>query len=208
MKLEDLVPRVSLKAPDVPKFVAVLALREAAIEFCERTDVYASPMEPLVIRPGTSEYDITVGVGVQMNHVMRVYRKQDDGRLLPLDPVPLPRLYELQNSGKPQFYSQSDSDTLLLAPIPTERETLYILYSVKPSSTANSIPDFVAKENTEALVNGAAYRLQAQTRMPWSDPKAAADSYAAFQREIARVSKKVRHGYVGGEQRVIPRAFV
>lgn len=208
MKFVDLIPLVAVKAPGVPNFIAEAALREAAIDFCVRTDAYQAPLEPLAVVPGISEYDITTATGTLLNHVVALYRKGDDGKYVPLKPKTLRYIYEYQGAGRANFYSQTDSDSLIVAPTPAERETLYLLYTVKPTATSTSIPDSIARENTEALVNGAAYRLQIQTRMPWSDPKSAAINQEMFLKSVSTVAKSVRSGYVGGEVKVQMRAFV
>lgn len=208
MKFNDLIPQVAAKAPGVPNFAAEIALRDAAIEFCVRTDAYLMPLEAFPIAAGVAEYDLTPPSGTLINHVLAVYRRNTSGVNEPLTPAPLALLYQLPAGDKPQFYSQTDADTLVFAPSPKAKETLYILYSVKPSNTATSIPDVIAKENTETLVSGAAYRLQIQSRMPWSDPKMAAVNKAEFDASVSKMAKRTLQGYVGGDLRVTPRAFV
>lgn len=208
MKFSDLIPRVAAEAPGVPNFVAEQELRNAAIEFCLKTDAYLKPLSEFPVEAGVAEYDLMPDSGTLINHVLRVYRAGSNGARELLEPAPLPLLYTMQTAGKPKFYAQTDADSLVFAPIPKEAETLYVLYSLKPSDKATSIPDVIAKETVETLVHGAVYRLQIQSRMPWADPKMAAVNRAMFDASVAQMAKRVRQGYVGGELRVTARAFV
>ena len=95
-----------------------------------------------------------------------------------------------------------------VAPFPSAKETLKVLYSVKPTSTSTTIPDTIGKEYREPLVHGAVYRLQMMSDQPWSNMGAAQANKSLFDQRTAQVMREVRYGYGGGSLTVKSRAFI
>lgn len=196
MRLDDLAADVLLAAPNCPRFAVVRALRDAAIELCVKTDIWTSEVEDLIVVPGVSEYDLTAPTGAVVNHVMDVLRTVGTVRYR-LAKVTQQRILGVAGTGIPSAYAQTDSDTLLLAPAPETAETLKVLFSLRPSKTTENIPDAVAKENTEALVYGAAYRLLQQPGTSWYNPGLSAEFYRKWKSCLGMVMRKVKFGYSG-----------
>ena len=206
MKYLDIAEYVRTEAHGAPDFVIERATRESAIEFCVKTDAYRLEPETVQIIAGVDEYDLTIPSGTELNHIIDIYRNREL-----LKPVSYSRLLEVQGDGsqraKPRYYSQRDNEVFYVGPIPNAKETLKVLYSVKPTSISNSIPDTIGKEFREPIVHGAVYRLQMMSDQPWSNMGAAQANKALCDQRTAQIVREVRYGYGGGALTVKSRAF-
>lgn len=207
MKYLDIAEYVRTEAHGAPDFIVERAIREAAIEFCIKTDVYRLEPENIQIIPNIDEYDLTIPSGTEMNHIIDIYRNRET-----LRPVSYSRLLEVQGDGsqkgKPRYYAQRDNTVFFVAPVPSAKETLKVLYSVKPTSTSTTIPDTIGKEYREPLVHGAIYRLQMMSDQPWSNMGAAQSNKSLFDQRTSQIMREVRYGYGGGSLTVKSRAFI
>lgn len=210
MKYTDLANKVLLEVPGCPVFSIAQCLKDAAIEFCIKTDIWIQPLEDAIVPAGTNELDLSPPAGAEINHVLGLYRNRDTAsspsyeRLSPVTPVDI-----IMSAGRGpiRVYTMNDSDTITVAPTPEVSETLNVLYSLKPSQSSTSIPDFIANENSETLIKGALYRLQIQPQKVWSDPDRANTNKVLFDRALGIAIRKSKHGYAGGPLTVAPRAF-
>lgn len=207
MKYLDIAEYVRTEAHGAPDFLVERAIRESVIDFCTKTDVYRLEPEDIQIISGIDEYDLSIPTGTELNHIIDVYRNRQT-----LKPVSYTRLLEIRGNGTqkgtPQYYSQRDNTVFYVAPVPLNKETLKVLYSVKPTSTSTSIPDTIGKEYREYLVHGAVYRLQMMSDQPWSNMQGAQANKALFDQSCGVVMRQVRYGYGGGSLTVKSRAFI
>ena len=207
MKYLDIAEYVRTEAHGAPDFIVERAIREAAIEFCIKTDAYRLEPELVQIVVGIDEYDLTIPSGTELNHIIDVYRNRET-----LSPVSYSRLLEVQGNGtqrgKPKYYAQRDNTVFYVGPVPSEKETLKVLYSVKPTSISTSIPDTIGREYREPLVHGAIYRLQMMSDQPWTNMGAAQSNKGLFDQRTSQIMREVRYGYGGGALTVKSRAFI
>lgn len=207
MKYLDIAEYVRTEAHGAPDFVIERAIRESAIEFCVKTDAYRLEPETVQIIAGIDEYDLTIPNGTELNHIIDIYRNRET-----LRPVSYSRLLEVQGDGtqkaKPRYYAQRDNTVFYVAPVPSEKESLKVLYSVKPTSSSTTIPDTIGLEYREAIVHGAIFRLQMMSDQPWSNMGAAQSNKGLFDQRTAQVVREVRYGYGGGALTVKSRAFI
>jgi hypothetical protein len=207
MKFLDIADYIRSEASGAPDFVIERAVRDAAIDFCIQTDVYRLEPEDIQVIAGIDEYDLSIPIGTELNHIIDIYRNREA-----LRPVSYSRLLEVTGDGTqkgaPKYYSQRDNTVFYLSPVPNKAETLKVLYSVKPSPASTSIPDTIGREYREAFVHGALYRLQMMSGQPWSDLGSAQSNKTLFDRQSAKVMREVRYGYGGGALTVKSRAFI
>ncbi len=207
MRYLEIAEFVRPEAHGAPDFLVERALRDSAIDFCVKTDIYRLEPEDFLVIPSITEYELSIPVGTELNHIVDIYRNKQT-----LQPVSYTRLLEITgdgtSKGKPNYYSQRDNTQFYLALTPNERETLKALYSLKPSPSSSSIPDTIGEEYKEPLVHGAIYRLQMMTNQPWSNMGAAQSNKALFDQRVGQVTREVKYGYSGGSLTVKSRAFI
>ena len=141
IKYTDLAYLVQSELPGCPLFVIERAMRETAIDFFTKTDIHIQELEEVFTVSGEKEYDLSAPQGSDINHVVDVFRNQNtsNSSYSPLTAVTITEYYQKQGSGTPQYYTMTDNDTILFAPTPSAQETLYVLYSLKPSQTSTSL---------------------------------------------------------------------
>lgn len=206
MNFETLADKCLPSVPNCPRFVIIKALREAAIEMCEVSDIWVAEVEDLLVTANISDYDLSPPTGAVINHVLDIYRTNGNSRWA-LAKTTQQNILTSASTGTPSAYAMTDSNTIQFAPTPSDTATLKVLYSLKPSNTATSIPDFVAKENEDALMYGATYRLLSMPSTSWSNPPMAAEHYRRWRSALGRIVRKVKFGYSGAPLTVTNPGF-
>lgn len=207
MKFSAFATFVRPEAPGAPDFLIERSVRETAIDFCRRTGVYIPEPENITIIKGINEYDVTVPAGTELNYITDVFADQ-----IKLQPVSYNRLLEKlgdeTEQGTPMYYAQRDNTNFYVAPIPSGADTFRVLYTLKPTATASSLPDSVAKEHQETLIQGSLYRLQMMPNQPFTNPGSAANNKILYEREVGRTVRQVKYGFSGGALKVRYREFI
>ena len=207
MKFSDFNMFIRPEVQGCPDFLIERSVRDSAIDFCSRTDVYMIEPESLIIIAGVNEYAVTLPTGTELNHIIDIYNDKK-----PLKPVSYTelemRLGDETERGTPHYYSQRDNTDIYLAPIPDSAETFKVVYSLKPTATSTSIPDTIGRENREAITHGALYRLQMMSGQPFSNVGAAQMNNQLFEKSIGRAARQVKYGFAGGTLTCKPRLFI
>lgn len=207
MKFLDFAPFIRPEVQGCPDFLLERAVRDAATDFCRRTDVYLAEPEYIQISAGVNEYSVTIPTGTELNHIVDIYNNN-----IALSPVSftelLKRLGDEDTRGNPKYYAQRDNTDFYLAPIPADKDTLRVLYSLKPTSSSTSIPDTIGKEYREIISHGALFRLQMMAGQPFSNPNFGAINRDLFEKEVGRTIRQSKYGFSGGSLTCKPRGFI
>jgi len=207
VKFTDFAPFIRPEVQGCPDFLLERAVRDAATDFCRRTDVYLAEPEYIQISAGVNEYTVTIPSGTELNHIVDIYSDH-----IALNPVSftelLKRLGDENTRGTSKFYAQRDNKDFYLAPIPAEKDTLRVLYSLKPTSSSTSIPDTIGKEYREIISHGALFRLQMMAGQPFSNPNFGAINRDLFEKEVGRTIRQSKYGFSGGSLTCKPRGFI
>ena len=116
-------------------------------------------------------------------------------------------IFNVYGKGKVQYYTQKDQETILVAPTPEATETLYALYSLKPTQSSTTIPNIIANEYQETIVHGALYRLQMMKDCPWTDLQSADLNKRMYDKGEALAVRKTKYGNVGANLTVKYQEF-
>lgn len=206
MKYSDLFVYVLSEVPGCPEFTAERAIRDACIDFCARTDIYRAEVQTLIVSAGITEYTLDAPTGTEPNHVKNVLRQGKPLKAITYEDA----IMNIEQSERsfPQYYSQYDNATLLLGPKPESRETLKVLFSLKPTQSSTSIPDTIGLEWREALISGALFRLQMMSGQPWANGGAANANAQIYERAVVSAIRQNKYGHGGAALTVTPREFI
>ena len=207
MKYSDLNVYVRPEAQGAPDFIIERAVRDSAIDFCSRSDIYMPEPEFMTVIAGVNEYAVSLPSGTELNHIIDIFKNTTALKPTSYSEL-LHRLGDENTKGSPQYYAQRDNTDFYLAPIPAAAATIRVMYSVKPTSTSSSIPDTVGKEHKELIAHGALYRLQMMSSQSWSNPNAAGVNKQLFERSVGRVIRQVKYGFSGGSLTAKSREFI
>ena len=206
MKYSDFFLYVIPEVPGCPEFVAERAIREAAIDFCMKTDLYIAEPEKLQIAANVSDYDLPAPTGAEPNHVLALLR--EGVKLEPKRYTDAFMLSAMATPAPPSYFAQRDNTSLMVGPKPKDSEQLDLLMSLKPSATSTSMPDTVGYENREVISAGALYRLQVMAGQPWTNGNAAGVNKAIYDRGIAAAMRQSHYGFSGASLTVQTREFI
>jgi hypothetical protein len=197
----DVLPYV----PGVPEFVALNAVRNACIEFCEKTNYWQVDYDNIQNQgldsvASQSIYPITLPTDQELSLLMQVWY---NGVLLtPKDPDTLTRLFRWcdwrQFQGQPEFYLRTQEPNLQLIPTPTismpGEGWITFRASIKPTRASTTINSEIQEHFTEAIGLGARARLHMTLNQPYSDAKTATDCARLFKQKIGQTRIRVNQG--------------
>ncbi len=207
MKYADFSIFIRPEVQGCPDYMIERAVRDSAVDFCTRTDVYVAEPEFVTIVQNVNEYDLSIDEGSELNHILDIF--DNTTKLKPVSySVLLGALGNESTTGTPQYYAQRDNTQFYLAPIPSTSSSYRVLYSLKPSSTSTSIPDTIGKEYREAISHGALFRLQMMAGQPFGNLSLAGTNRDLFEKSIGRTIRQVKYGFSGGSLTAKSREFI
>lgn len=195
--IDDFLPSIRPYAPGVADPTAYFAIRQAAIEFCERTrlwrfddefSVVGDDCEALLTPPSSvvHEIDAVWFNGVKLRHVT-------PGKLDEL--LPTWRAGQNRPTGQPSYVTQTEPNTIVLAPFGTG--TVKLSLFLKPSPNAGEFPDFIVDQHRETIAFGALSRILLIPNQSFTDAQMAAVFGQTFQ---SRVDSKSAAGIIGQQR--------
>jgi hypothetical protein len=164
------LPEVMLDVPGCPDSVAINAVKQAAIEFCNQSRIWREQLTDLSTAQGTPDYSL-VGLVPADSEVLAVHKVQHDDLSKPLSTIAKQHLdrYRLTSTEeKPYYFNGDDPMTLRLYPTPDAVYTLLVWASLKPTRASTEGPEFLYNNWLEPIAHGAKARLKAMSR-PWAD---------------------------------------
>ena len=201
LSLENLLPRLIPQVPGCPNPPAIQALRDAAIEFCERSRVLRVTMDPVLTHAGTAEYDLDLPPGTELSMLVAVWV---GGRPVPLLAEP----YRAPLAGGFGASPGTDPGTLRLTPAPAEGGVpIVVRAAVRPTFSATSVPRELEVWH-DALVAGAVGRLAVIPGQPFTSPTMAVYAAQVFAAALSRARVEAVRDRTPGDLRVSARPFV
>lgn len=178
------------------------AIREATIEFFERSGVLVHQPTDIPVVAGTSTYELTPPAGYA---VMRVDELMfGEQRLFPVSNSELSQMYTswLTIDGTPQHYLQETTTSVRLIPRPdpalTFTDALTARLVLAPSRAATGFAeDWVFEKWATDIAAGAVALLLRQGGKPWTDLQRAVGFGDAFRRGWADARSSADRGKAG-----------
>jgi len=193
--MTEWTPLVQVEVQNVPYLLMVDAIRQSAIEFCERTRVWRyelTPFDTTVDQAGdpVSEYTLTVA---SESRVTAIESLTYDGR--PLIEQGMDWLDENDpgwrtKTGSPYQYVLRDNGKILLDRLPPEGVEMAGTVALKPTQTGTAVGDVVFNDYREAITAGALERLRMMADKPWSNPNDAQYARATFDRIVTDATSR------------------
>lgn len=195
---DQFLPRVLQYVPDASEFIAIDAIRQACIEFCERTYYWQYQSPSLNVVNGQSQYVIPTPADTKFVGPVQVYF--NTLLLIPKSPDELADIYRMgswnQLQGSPQYVTRIIKPELTLVPIPyvTQPATLYVRTALAPTQDSNEVDSEIYEQWAEAIAWGARARLLAQPRQDYTDKAGAIEAAKMFNYHINRARIQMNKG--------------
>lgn len=160
-----------LIAPDLPgcSFAAMdIALRQAAIAFCEQSLAWKYTHPDISVVAATATYPFVPPTQAVVHAI--TYAEFDGTAIdcktgetnIPID--------DWRNTTGTPEYVLGGATELTLVPTPDVAGTLSLEVALKPSPTGTGIDDDIFNEYREAIIHGALARLMMSPKKPYSSP--------------------------------------
>lgn len=190
-------------APAGPEPLAIRALRESAIEFCEITHGWQYSPLAMDVVAGQATYTPVLPAAPLSSRVSVFRSVRFRGR--PLSPAPWTALEEGDEdwgtaTGPVSHYTTANagqSVVLVAVPEVSEAGALRVRLALVPDRGALEVPDFLFADHEDAIANGAKFRL-----LQASDVRLSLVYRQRFLSEASRIANTVSQGRTGMALRV------
>ncbi len=207
--LDSLLPELRPWAPGVSDQAAYKGLRGAAIELCERTRLWKWESTIAVLSTDPSTFTVALPTGAALHDVeVAMY----DGReLTPMAARDVDEKFHGWSTGDlgtglPEVLTQVVQDTLTLVPAPSADGSLYLRLRLKPSQSAQILPDFM-REYAECLGWGALGRILTVPGQSFSNPDLATFYTQRFIMKLDALATKGTKGQQAARKRTRPSYY-
>jgi len=186
--IDAFLPGILPFAPGCATPTAYFGIRQAAIEFCERTRLWRSEDS---FQVEVDDCDaILAPFGAVVHEIERVLFNGQ-----PLEPKTTQWLDQNQNgwrtnllTGTPHYVSQVAPDTLTIVPKMAGNLSLYLW--LKPSQDATELPDFIEQQYRETIAMGALHRILLIPNQSFTNIEMAGAYGQLFQKRLDGLSVK------------------
>ncbi len=192
--------------PDLPQAPLPMVdhyLRNAAIEFCERSKCNVVRLTDLDSVADQMTYALTLAANTELVEIKSVRYLGE--KLDPAAPVFLEGKFDDWESeiGTPEYYTQADSLNVMLVPAPDGANVagIRIRAATKPGSAATGVEDWLFSEYRLAICAGAKAKMMAELNKPWSNPDLVALNQGIFDGAIDAATGRATDGMVKSRPR-------
>ena len=201
---EDFFPNILPEVPGVAEMVAENAVRNAVIEFCEKSLVLTRDHDPITLKAGVVDYDLEPTKGYIVVKVMKAWLENNELTPLAPDFVREASVYNRlfssyeANSDRPRAYLQKDERSISVWGVPDQdyANGLTLRVALKPSRAAESVESVLLEDYAETIASGALYRLMMSAGKPYTNNEMAAVHKGLFQQGINVARQRATHGQV------------
>ena len=198
--LSSLYPDVLPYVPGCPDPMLDQEIRRAAIEFFRRSRAWMAWLDPIVVSSAIQEYDLDLPANAQ---VFRIEAASLNGREYPVSGLRALTADPSYDNAEQAAAVSLDRLSVVLTQALGDGDRLQIRAALTLSKTALSLDDALFDQHSDAIVEGAKYRLM---RVPGvlHKPQEAQEARGNFEAAIAAAS----HSAWRGHTNATPRARV
>lgn len=192
------LPEVLPYVRDCPEFVAINAIRNACIEFCEKSTWWRTSLDPITLVADQSEYDLDVEVGSAIAAIISAHLGQQPLKLGTEELLVETIGPDWRTRGGPVRYvvHDADFDTIRVALVPTfvPEETLRLHVALRPIKSSVRVPKELYERWSETIGFGARARLHDTPGQPYSNPEAAREYRKWFESGYGNATIQANRG--------------
>jgi hypothetical protein len=210
---EAFYPEITPFFAGIPEIVITNAIRNACIEFCDRSDwLLYTPIKQDIIA-NQAVYDLTLDVPTDTT-VARVQSAWIyDLPLIPKTEDELRQIYNFdwrQQVGRPMYYTQYDPNNITLVPIPTvaTSQTLALLLVLRPTRASTTVDDTIYERWLDVIAAGAKSRLYEIPGVQSENLQLAGSYKAIFNAGVDKAIAERTRGLTRRAMRVRPPKLV
>ena len=172
--------------PNCPVFVVERAVREAAIEFFERSMAYPVIQDAASLPANVETFDIELPATTRLVTYGVVRYDSQELKGIHRDDIDRSHRDWTSIKGTPSNYVYNDEGSIRLYPFPDTASTkkLYVRFYVTPTRSSVDIPDILGERYYDAILYGARHRLARMPGTTWTNPSMAASYLQMFEQKV------------------------
>lgn len=200
---ESFLSRVMPHVIGAPEPLALQAISDATIEFCEKSLILQRDHDPVTVIANVVDYDLEPPTGYLVVKVMRAWL--DNIKLNPAAPDFVAdagvynRLYSSYSAGPstPRAYVQKDPRSISLWPVADKKYAngLTMRVALKPTRAAETVEDEIYEDYVETIAAGAISRLMLSPEKPYTNEKLAIYYGGKFTQGLNVARSRALHGH-------------
>ena len=189
------LPYVQVNVPDCPRALIIEAVRQKAIEFCQKSLFLRQDLDGFYTVANDKEYDIPTPVDTTIAQLLML--KVNKRELEPKTQDDLEEIYQewRDQSGEPSYFFLKNTNTAILVPKPMGVYPVRILVALKPTQAAQGVDESIFEEYKDAIKHGALAYLMLMAEKTWSNPNMSAFYQSQFDAEIQESKMRAEQGY-------------
>lgn len=196
---EQFLPEVLQFVPDVADIIAVNAIRNACIEFCERTRYLQIDIPYIPLVNGKASYPIVTPESTKF--VLPEVTYYNDVLLIPKSSDELATIYRMadwrQVKANPAYITRLIMPEIVVVPYPvTVNSTDYLRcrVSIAPTRDSTEVDSEIYEQFLEIISFGARSRLYGTPKQAYYDKGAADQYYRMFKYGISEARTRIEKG--------------
>lgn len=197
----------------VPVDALKIAVRKACIQFCEKTLLWTYTLDPITIEEDTADYTLTIPAALYAEIICTDNVKyksdgEDDDQYRRLPPISealsdlgldvgASDAWKYETASEPTYHWMDLVDKQLhVWPIPEDEseDGLLVKLCLKPNSTTDTVADFLRRDFTDEIQQGALAYLYGRKNTPWYDPNEQQRQQVFFEYGCNKAKTKVLSG--------------
>lgn len=212
VNLDVFLSRLLPSVPGCSEPLALQALRDTAIDFCDKTHVVRVVTAASALVAGQLNYQVGVPASQRLARIHKAWLGDTELAYAPPTLVSALRAYRDTTAPagqRPRFFRESATGEVAVFPMPGAgvTEELTFLVATMPSRSALEVDEVLYEDWAEAIVAGARARLHAVPDTPFSSDSASLTQQREYTQRVSRAAAEVIHGRGQGSTSVQPRAF-
>lgn len=212
LSLDVFLPRLLPSVPGCTDPLARQALLDAAIEFCEQTQIVRVITDPQPVSADVASYSVDIPSSQRVTLVQHAWYGNRELKPAPSEIISNAKFYNGTASGPdavPAYFYEGAVGEVQVYPIPGSlaNQSLVFRVATKPSRSATQVENVLYEDWAEAIVAGARERLHAIPDVPFSSANAMATAMALFNQGISRARSEAQRGRIRGSISAQPRSF-
>ncbi|MCA3109833.1 MAG: hypothetical protein ING91_19480 [Rhodocyclaceae bacterium] len=194
---KDFLPETMRLCPSAPRVVALTQIKEACIDFFQRSRCWRVDLPQAVVPVSTTTFSPTPPTDTEVVDIMSAQWEER--------PITIKSRQELDDefsgwrsllpANRPLMLTLTDERTVRLVPMNTAAGALDIYAAIKPARSATGIADNQFSEHKEAIAAGAAYRLLMMPEKSWTNFELAAERLSTFRDAVRKARNLAKRGY-------------
>lgn len=201
---EAFFPDVLPDVPGITPDMALRAIRQSVIEFCEKSLIHQVTQDPISLIPNIDTYDLDAPRGYRVGKVMRAWYLGSELQPVAPDDMRAPDAYSTVINNytptrtSPTGFTQVDFDTVTFIPIPDQayQNSVTLRVALVPLRDSDGCEAFLHEIWGELIACGAKARLQVNPGKPYTNAEAATVNQARFTTAINDARQRATRGNV------------